>query len=151
MNFHIRPATIDDAPAISALLCAVVTQSCEADHEGEAEAIADWLSGFTPARLLEQLHNTSCHWLATQQDRVVGYAALDARGELTQLYVAANSQQQGIGIMLLTAVELSARDMGLSHIMLATTLTARAFFRAHGFIPTRPDFAEWLEKPLQQH
>ena len=53
--------------------------------------------------------------------------------------------------MLLAAVELSARDMGLSHIMLATTLTARAFFRAHGFIPTRPDFAEWLEKPLQQH
>jgi N-acetylglutamate synthase-like GNAT family acetyltransferase len=151
MTFHIRPATPDDAPAISALLCDTIMQSCMADHEGDVDAIADWLGDATPAHILEHLENAACHWLATQNNDIIGFAALDERGELTQLYVAPAQQHCGVGKHLLAAVELSARDMGLSHIMLATTLTGRGFFRAQGFIPTRPDYAEWLEKPLQRH
>ncbi|WP_027468101.1 GNAT family N-acetyltransferase [Deefgea rivuli] len=150
MIFDIRTATDADAAAISALLCDTITQSCVADHEGEPETIADWLSELTPEHLREHLHQGT-HWLATKQNLVIGYAALDDDGELSALYIAPAHQHSGIGKHLLAAVELSARDMGLSHIMLATTLTGRGFFRAQGFIPTRPDYAEWLEKPLQQH
>ena len=151
MSFQIRPATPDDAPVISALLNNCITQSCMADHEGDTDTITDWLSTLTPEHIREDLHRVPCHWLATQNNAIIGFAALDARGELTQLYVAPAQQHCGIGKHLLAAVELSARDLGLSHIMLATTLTGRGFFRAQGFIPTRPDYAEWLEKPLQRH
>lgn len=146
-----RPAKLDDAAAISELIHASIVQLCQLDHQNQPLELADQLSEFSVDELSEFLSDANTGWLAVQGEKLLGFASLSPAGEIQHFYIAPEMIHCGLGSALLAALELSAREQGLGHIMLATTQSARGFFRARGFIPTRPDYAEWLEKPLMQH
>ena len=146
-----RPATLEDAESITQLIAKSITELCELDHRHDPTELADWLSDIDTARIAECIDENTIHVLAVQDKKHVGFAAMNWQGEIQFFYVAPKQIGQGVGSALLAALELAAREHGLNPIMLATTQSARGFFRLRGFIPTRPDYAEWLEKPLQQH
>ena len=150
-SFDFRLAELDDAAAIIELIHASITQLCELDHQNQPVELADQLSEFTIDELSEFLSEANTCWLVLQNEQLLGVASINPIGEIRHFYIAPKFIHNGIGSALLAALELSAREQGLGHIMLATTNSARGFFRARGFIPTRPDYAEWLEKPLQRH
>lgn len=147
----IRPATLEDAEEIAALIQKSITQLCDLDHQNNEDEIADWLNGINAEQIAESLVDNSIHFLAMRGKKVVGFAAMNWRGEIVHFYVAPKHTLTGIATMLLAALELAAKEYGYNPITVATTQSARRFFRTRGFIPTRPDYAEWLEKPLQHH
>lgn len=146
-----RPATAEDAEDIAELIAKSITDLCDLDHQHEPDELADWLSDIDTASIAECIDENSIHFVALQGKKRVGFAAMNWQGEIQFLYVAPKQIGQGIASALLAALELAAREHGLNPIMVATTLSARGFFRLRGFIPTRADYTEWLEKPLQQH
>jgi len=150
-SLTLRPATLEDAEGIAELIRKSITALCDLDHQNEPNQLADWLSDIDTDRIAECIDENSIQVLALLGKKRVGFAAMNWQGEIQFFYVAPKQIGQGIGSALLAELELAAREHGLNPIMLATTHSARGFFRLRGFIPTRPDYAEWLEKPLQHH
>ncbi|QZA79685.1 GNAT family N-acetyltransferase [Deefgea piscis] len=150
-NYDFRPALACDAKAIHALIVQSITQLGVLDHQHCAQTLSDLYHTINAEDIAESINDGGTVWLAVQQQIICGVAAMDRHGEILHFYVSPQHSGQNLGRALLAALQLSAREQGLSHIMLVTTHSARGFFRGQGFIPTRPDFAEWLEKPLQQH
>ena len=120
----VRVASVADAPA-----CARVMR--------ESRAVAmPWLPVLhTPEEdraYLESVLTRLPAWVATQGDRVVGFAVLDPEaGTLEHLYLAPEVQRRGIGGALLTAVR-SAAEGPLELWVFAGNAGARAFYARHG-------------------
>ncbi|QZA79138.1 GNAT family N-acetyltransferase [Deefgea tanakiae] len=146
-----RPANAEDAEAIAELIRQSITELCDLDHQHNEAELADWLTDINTEAITDCTENSSVQYLALLGKKRVGFASMNWQGEIVHLYVAPKQTQNGIATALLAALELAAREHGFNPIMVATTHSARGFFRTRGFIPTRPDYAEWLEKPLQQH
>lgn len=73
-------------------------------------------------------------FVATERERPVGFAELEADGHIDRFYVSANHQSQGIGRRLLTAIVDEARRLGLARLFVEASVTARPFFESHGFV-----------------
>lgn len=70
-------------------------------------------------------------WVATRDDEIAGYAALDG-GMLEHLYLRPEMRRQGIGTLLLDEVRRHSTD-GLSLHVFQQNTDARAFYERHGF------------------
>ncbi|APZ43975.1 amino-acid N-acetyltransferase [Acidihalobacter ferrooxydans] len=118
----LRPATIDDASGILALIAPL-----------EAE-------GILVRRSREQLElEIGCFSVRERDGMVIACAALygypaEGLGELACLAVAADYRHQGHGDELLEHIERRARAQGLHRLFVLTTRTAH-WFRERGFAP----------------
>jgi N-acetylglutamate synthase-like GNAT family acetyltransferase len=94
-----------------------------------------------------------------EKNEVVGVAKLfeksEGVGHVSHLAVAPECQHQGIGHLLLQAVEQRAREHGFKIIGTMARTTASAYFERSGFrvvgIPTAhlgTTHQVWMEKPL---
>ncbi len=72
-------------------------------------------------------------WVAVLNQKIVGFADLEADGHLDRLFVHAAHQRVGIASLLLNTVEETAIAQGLSRIFTESSLTARPFFEKRGF------------------
>jgi N-acetylglutamate synthase-like GNAT family acetyltransferase len=102
------------------------------------------------------------HFMAVNdQGEVVGVAKLyekeEGVGYISHLAVAPEYQHQGIGHLLMKAIEQRARELGFKTIGMMARVTATAYFERAGFrvvgIPT-PHIGTihlvWMEKPLTE-
>ena len=122
-----REATAEDAPALADLLG-------QLGYPTDARSLPERLTAYRDAgegRVLVAVHD----------GRVVGFAALDfARpiqraeriGHLSAFAVASDARRQGVGRILLAAVEDAAREAGCRHVH-CTSAEHRA--GAHLFYP----------------
>jgi putative acetyltransferase len=94
--------------------------------------------------------------LGTMDGSPVGFAALDAE-RLDMLYVHPAAAGQGVGSMLVDALEKLAASRGAKRLLADVSDSAQDFFRRRGFVPRQrnsmPVGDEWLanttmEKPL---
>ncbi len=120
----VRVASVTDAPA-----CARVMRESRA-------AAMPWLPVLhTPDEDRAYLEGVLARlpaWVATHEDRVVGYAVLDPEaGTLEHLYLSPEAQRRGTGSALLTAVR-SAAEGPLELWVFAGNAGARAFYAGHG-------------------
>jgi putative acetyltransferase len=145
----LRPATPDDADALSALIRDCVRTSNAADYD--AATIDAICANFTPEKVLEKMAVRDV-FAALAGDRLVGTVSLGnvsaGSGKLHSLFVAPQHQRAGIGRMLTLNLERHALGRGLRELRLSSSLTARPFYarlgwRALDFEP-RPDGATWL-------
>jgi GNAT superfamily N-acetyltransferase len=99
-------------------------------------------------------------FVARRGGAVVGCIALrllpDGIGEVMRVYVTPVARGQGVGGLLMTAIEDEARERALTRLRLdtRTELTeARRLYARHGYLPAAP-FNDgrwsdlWFEKPL---
>jgi ribosomal protein S18 acetylase RimI-like enzyme len=90
---------------------------------------------------LQDDHIWSHGWVAEEDARIVGFAALrmeqwNRRGVLWHLYIDANHRGHGLGSRLLAHVEDAARELGASRLWLETSnlnYPAVGFYRKHGY------------------
>ena len=136
----IRPATLDDAPALAEFLLSL--------------GLFKSLETLTPQALTEELErklatvSPSSHTLLVAADKtdIIGYAAvhwlpalfqIGPDGYLSELFVSAARRGQGVGSRLLAAVELEARHRGCERLTLLNLKNResyrRGFYAAHGF------------------
>lgn len=151
-EFQVRRATIEDAPALTALLRSI---GWFTRMETEPEATTRQ----TVTRHLETALASSSHsiYAATGRDgRIIGYAAVHwlpylflsgPEGFVSELFVSESARGGGVGTLLLQAVELEARERGCTRLQLINFRSResyqRKFYEKAGW-EERPDGASFV-------
>jgi len=117
VTWRIRPATVDDVPAL---------QAVEIDAGRRFVAIGlDEIAGDDPLpdELLAAHVDAGTAWVAVEGERIVGYAiasVVDGAAHLDQISVAGDAGGRGIGRELVERVAAWARAAGRQHLTLTT-------------------------------
>jgi GNAT superfamily N-acetyltransferase len=133
----VRRAEPKDADAAVALLRRSITELCVADHHGDAETIARWLSNKTRENFLSWLaDDDSFCVVAEANDRLLGVGLVHRSGEIRLCYLLPGTQRQGIGKAIYLALEAKAKAWTLPTLSLESTLSARPFYESLGYRAT---------------
>jgi putative acetyltransferase len=100
------------------------------------EAIEGWVVPVTDETLHDLMLNRDheIRLIAELDGKPVGIGALILEeSELRACYVAPQAVRHGCGAMLVQEIERLAREGGLTHLHLAASLNAEAFYAAHGY------------------
>ena len=142
----VRPFLPVDAP----LLREIFRDSIEeltADDYSEAQQEA-WTStandvGDFTAKLSEQLT-----LVATLEGSPVGFASLQGKDKIDMLYVHPAATGQGVGAMLIDALEKLAGARGMTRLAVHASDSARGFFEKRGYVAQQRNSIsigdEWL-------
>jgi putative acetyltransferase len=142
----LRPFLPADAPLIAEIFRASIAELTGDDYSaGQQEAwaaAADDEAAFA-ARLADAVT-----LLGTIDGSPVGFASLAGGERLDMLYVHPAAAGQGVGTMLLDALERLARSRGAARLTADVSDSAQDFFRRRGFSPRQrnsvPLGDEWL-------
>lgn len=137
----IRPATLQDCPAMSVLLNAIIRKGGTTAFEDEKtpEEVADWY--------LTGPHALLCH-VATDHGRIIGYQTLSRYGDLPSewgdigTFVEIGLQRSGAGAALFAATCTAARAMGLTTInatIRADNVPGLGYYTRRGFVDHATD------------
>lgn len=128
----VREARLADAPAMSAVLIASITELCVADHHNDPELLAGWLANKTPEGVAAWFGNPDSVLLVAEREgeiaAVGGYFAAGRRVSLN--YVAPRHRFAGASKAMLAALEVG---LGAGEARLDSTATARRFYEACGW------------------
>jgi putative acetyltransferase len=142
----LRPFLPADAPLIAEIFRASIAELTGDDYSaGQQEAwaaAADDEAAFA-ARLADAVT-----LLGTIDGSPVGFASLVGADRLDMLYVHPAAAGEGVGSMLLDALERLARSRGAARLTADVSDSAQDFFRRRGFSPRQrnsvPLGGEWL-------
>jgi putative acetyltransferase len=153
----LRPYLPADAPFLADIFRASIEELTGDDYTQEQQqawaASADDLTAFAE-RLSSRLT-----LVATLGGSVVGFAALEGNDKLDMLYVHPAVAGQGIGAMLLDALEKLAAARGTAKLTVQASDSASGFFQHRGFVAMTRNSGlrgdEWLanttmEKKLKE-
>jgi GNAT superfamily N-acetyltransferase len=146
---RIRIATASDAEEGSYVLRRSIVELCGADHNGDYEAISAWIANKTPeswAAWVKQ--DATTLYVATNNERIVGVGMLTDAGEILLNYVAPDARWCGVSKSMLAYMEAEAIRRGVSECRLESTVTARPFYEAHGYLtdPKASGAGSWMSK-----
>jgi putative acetyltransferase len=132
-TFAMRPMLPADAPVLADVFRASIEGLTGEDYTPEQQdawmAAADDDEGFAE-RLGEQLT-----LVATLEGTPVGFASLKGADEVDMLFVHPAVAGQGVGTMLLDALEKLAGARGATKLTVEASDTAQDFFAARGYQP----------------
>jgi GNAT superfamily N-acetyltransferase len=142
--FTVRQAQPKDAEVAVALVRRSITELCAADHRGDADTIAKWLSNKTVQHFTSWMSNNDNFFVVAEaSDRLLGVGLLHRSGEINLLYLAPNAQRQGVGKAIQLALEEKAQAWGLLELKLDSTALACPFYERLGYLSAgakRPRF-----------
>jgi GNAT superfamily N-acetyltransferase len=141
----VRAARPADADAAVAVLRRSITESCEADHQGDPQTLRQWLANKTAEHFgawLQQEENYCV--VAALEGPICGVGLVNRGGEIMLCYVEPDAQRRGVGRAVYAALEGKARAWGIASLHVTSTLGARRFYENLGF--TR--VGKIHEKPL---
>lgn len=151
----LRPMLPDDLPRLADIFRASI-QDLAADDYSETQ-IEAWSAAVEDESAFGRSLARQLTLVATIEGVPVGFASLKDGKRLDMLYVDPLATGQGIGAMLLDALEKLARGRGAQSIAVDASDNAQDFFRKHGYAPQSRNSVlrgdEWLanttmEKPL---
>jgi GNAT superfamily N-acetyltransferase len=145
-RYTIRPARVDDQPALLAIVWKTVLAN-ERDREtllAHPEAVQVPIEQLTPA--------TAC--VADADGILAGFAIVlprpDGDAELDGLFVDPAMQRLGIGRRLVERTKALARAMGAPTLHVVANDDALAFYRSVGFVETGVTETQFGSAPLMQ-
>ncbi len=135
MTVSIRPAGDADRPKIFTVHVRAIRETCSRSYS--SQQIDVWAGLLSPDSYTAPLRKRVLV-VATDASDVVGFAQLAPdEGEIEGIYVRPDRQGEGIGRMLLSALEAQARVRGISSLELAATLNAVGFYERAGYTQRR--------------
>jgi putative acetyltransferase len=142
----LRPFLPADAPLLAEIFRASIAELTGDDYsESEQEAWA--ASADDEAAFTTRLAN-ALTLLGTVDGSPVGFASLAGTERLDMLYVHPAAARQGVGSMLVDALEKLAASRGAPRLTADVSDSAQDFFRRHGFVATQRNSVqlggEWL-------
>lgn len=136
MNILIRPAQVNDATAICAVVRNSIEHCCQLDHKNDPALLAGWLANKTVENTERWLNNTQNIALVAQVGAEVQGFAMAKQDELMLLYATPQVRYQGVGKALLQAIEEKLKAANVTLLRLESTLTAQDFYQRNGFQTT---------------
>lgn len=70
---------------------------------------------------------------AIKYNKLIGIASISESGIIVSIFVLPEYQNQSCGTLLLAAIEEEAKKLGINHIWLTSSITARIFFEKSGY------------------
>ena len=136
MECHVRPATSNDAAAISRVVLAALRESNSQDYP--ADVIAQVGQSFTPEAITAQLHKRKV-FVALLCEDIIGTASLD--GDVVRsVFVDPVHQKGGIGRHLMDVIHATAAHAGVKSVLVPSSITAETFYAALGYQKIREAF-----------
>lgn len=136
MPYLIRPATPQDAVAISRVVINALHQSNAQDYS--AEIIAQVARNFSPEAILQRLAQRQV-FVAIGAGQVMATASLD-QDVVRSVFVEPSQQGLGIGKQLMAHLQRMALDQGCDRLRVPSSLTAQGFYAALGYDVVRDEF-----------
>ena len=133
MEINIRQATVTDAEAIANILITSVRTLGSADYT--AEQIEIIINLHNAESYSEEIETENVMILVAETEtKIIGFGSIAENGRtIGDLYVLPNYTRQGIGTLLLLALEKIALQKGVSKLWVMASLTARSFYSSCGF------------------
>ncbi|MDD0813983.1 GNAT family N-acetyltransferase [Curvibacter sp. HBC28] len=127
----IRKFKLGDEAALFRVFFTAVHQVASRDYS--AEQVAAWApADFDLSSWALHLRRTQ-PFVAVLDGQIVGYADLQADGEIDHFYVSGTHPRQGIGAQLMAHLHKQAGFAGLPELRSCVSKTAEPFFVRHGF------------------
>ncbi len=151
----LRPFLPDDASQLAEIFRASVIDLTAEDYT-EAQQQA-WISAADDEAAFGKRLGNQLTLMASLEGSPAGFAALGPGGKIDMLYVHPAAVGQGVGAMLIDALEKLAGARGAEKLIVDASDTARGFFEKRGYIAQQRNSVtigdEWLanttlHKPL---
>jgi putative acetyltransferase len=128
MTLQIRPYQSSDGLQVGKLIYDTVRTINRKDYsETQVETWA-------PDPLIFSTVEESYAYVAEYGEEIVGFGNITSDGYLHRFYVHKDFQGQGIGSLLLEALEKKAKALGLKEIFTEASITAKPFFLKNGYV-----------------
>ena len=136
---EIRDATLEDAADACEIMRRSIAELCVADHRDDEAILARWLSNKTPEVFAQWLARPDNSVLvAVEGGHILSVGCVTDAGEITLNYVSPDARFRGVSRAMLAALETRAAARGNRRCTLTSTLTARGFYQANGYIVDGP-------------
>ena len=136
----IRDFGPEDADDVSTVVRTTMRISNAGDYR--LERLLPLINYFSPEKILQLSQERHC-LVAERDGKIIGTASLDAvadqYGELCTFFVHPDHQQSGVGSELLAAIEEIARESGMDHIQIDSSVTGAPFYLRRGYQQTGSD------------
>jgi putative acetyltransferase len=151
-SLALRPMLPADAPLLAEIFRASITELTGDDYsERQQEA---WLSSADDEAAFGERLGKQLTLIATLDGSPVGFAALENNELIDMLYVHPAVVGQGVGAMLVDALEKLAGARGTKKLRADVSDSAQEFFKKRGFTPYRRNTVqrggEWLSNTTME-
>jgi putative acetyltransferase len=148
----LRPYLASDTPMLTAIFVAAI-QELTSDDYSEAQQEA-WASAAEDEDAFGKKLADELTLIATVQNSPVGFASLKGTDTIDMLYVHPSVAGQGVGAMLVDALEKLAGARGAKSLSVDASDTALDFFKKRGYVMRQrnsvPHRGEWLANTTMQ-
>ena len=148
----LRPYLASDAPMLAQIFVAAI-QELTGDDYNEAQQEA-WASAAEDEEEFGKKLASELTLIATMQSSPVGFASLKGADQIEMLYVHPSVAGQGVGAMLIDALEKLAGARGAKKLTVDASDTAVDFFKKRGYVAQQrnsvPRHGEWLANTTMQ-
>ena len=148
----LRPFLPADTPVLAAIFTAAVEELTGDDYsEAQQEA---WASAVEDEDAFGKKLAGELTLIATMQNSPVGFASLKGADHIDMLYVHPSVAGQGVGAMLVDALEKLAGARGAKALSVDASDNAIDFFKKRGYVAKQrnsvPRHGEWLANTTMQ-
>lgn len=131
----IRPYIDNDAPVLIALFTETVHRINIRDYS--REQIAVWAPKDADSTAWRERLKRCMTFVAEDERGVAGFGQLEMNGYIDCFYVAHDRIGNGVGSMILNAIERRAHECAIRTLHTEASITARPFFTHRGFRTVR--------------
>lgn len=133
----VRKAKINDAKGIVEVHYDAVHNTASADYP--ANVLNAWHGGVTEPRIekiRKVIQGSDEEIFVCEHDgKIIGFSSIVPEfNELRAVYVCHEHGKKGVGAKLLNCLEDRANELNLKKLQLHSSITAKSFYRKHGFI-----------------
>ena len=148
----LRPYLASDTPMLAQIFAAAIHELTGDDYsEAQQEA---WAAAAEDEDEFGKKLAGELTLIATMQNSPVGFASLRGNEAIDMLYVHPSVAGQGVGAMLVDALEKLAGARGAKALSVDASDTAVEFFRKRGYVAKQrnsvPRHGEWLANTTMQ-
>jgi putative acetyltransferase len=148
----LRPYLASDAPMLAQIFVAAI-QELTGDDYNEAQQEA-WATAAEDEDAFGRKLAGELTLIATLQNSPIGFASLKGADYIDMLYVHPSVVGQGVGAMLIDALEKLAGGRGAKALLVDASDNAIEFFKKRGYVAKQrnsvPRHGEWLANTTMQ-
>src|SRR5689334_9461004 len=131
-SYALRPFLAADTPLLAAIFVAAIEELTGDDYsEAQQEA---WAAAAEDEEQFGKKLASELTLIATLQNSPVGFASLRGADHIDMLYVHPGVAGQGVGAMLVDALEKLAAARGAKNLTVDASDNASEFFRKRGYV-----------------
>jgi len=151
-NLALRPFLPADAPLLREIFRDSIEELTSDDYtEAQQEA---WASVADDVKEFRNRLSGQLTLVATLEGSPVGFVALEGKDKIDMLYVHPTATGQGVGAMLIDALEKLAGSRGTGRLTVDASDSARGFFEKRGYVAQQRNSIsigdEWLANTTLQ-